>query len=209
MSSRTAAARKRLQHPPPKVSPELLVAQPYPFTPATLPDKIPSTSRTRDAPRTSIQRLDLSNEFTQPLPSPELASPEYSPTYFPPSNHANFRNIDSNQAVEAVPSYGPFLHPKSNHRKSKYMASGQTMRAAPTYEPSSPYEEDMYQSRRPMLRVDPHGMTSLLPSNYIDCLNLSHNSREISKFTSTSISKSAGSHFKSNFTRDRILSIRV
>ena len=157
MSSRTAAARKRLQHPPPKDSPpERSVTQPYPFTPATLPDLIASTSRSRDAPRihTGVQRLDLSNEFNQPLPSPE-----YSPAYFPPSNLVNFRNTDSNQAVEAVPSYGPFLHPKSNHRKSKYIAS-----TVPTYEPSSPYED--ISSRRPMLRVDPYGITSLL-FNYI------------------------------------------
>ena len=172
MSSRTAAARKRLQHPPPKVPPpERPAIQPKSIIPTIRADLISSTPPSRIAPRihTSIQRLDLSNEFTQPLPSPELASPEYSPTYFPPSNHVSFRNIDSNQAVEAEPSYRPFPHPQSNHRKPKWVESGHIVRTVPTYEPPSPYEEDIYQSRRPLLRVqvDPHGMAFLLLSNYI------------------------------------------
>ena len=162
MSSRTAAARKRLQHPPPKVAPpERSVNQTNSFTPTTRTDLISSIPRPRNAPRihTSIQRLDLTNEFTQPLPSPEIPSPEYSPAYFPPSN---LRNIESNHAVEAVPSYGPFLHPQTNHRRTKWVESGEVVRAAPTYEPPSPYEETTYQSRRPLLRVDPYGMAFLL-----------------------------------------------
>lgn len=168
MSSRTAAARKRLQHPPPKVSPPERSVNQQPNS-ATRADVTSSTPRSRDPPRihTAVQRLDLSNEFTQPLPSPEFPSPEYSPTYFPPSNHVNFRNIESNQAVEAVPSYGPFLHPQSNHRRTKWDGSGHVINTVPTYEPSSPYEEVVYQSRRPLLRVDPHGMTFLLLSNHI------------------------------------------
>ena len=160
MSSRAAAGRKRLQQPPPKVSPpEPPVTQPNSFTPTTHANIISSTPRSRNVPRiqTSVQRLDLSNEFTQPLPSPELTSPEYSPIFFPPSNHVNFRTFESNQGVEAVPSYGPFPHPQSNHRKAKWVATGEIMRTVPTYEPPSPYEEITYQSRRPQLRVDPHG----------------------------------------------------
>ena len=38
----------------------------------------------------SEQRLDLSNEFTQPPLSPELLS-KYLSTHFPPLNHVNFR----------------------------------------------------------------------------------------------------------------------
>lgn len=169
MSSRTAAARKRLQHPPPKVSPtERSVT---PFTPTTRADLPSSSPHSPNPPRihTSIQRLDLSNEFNQ-LPSTELPSPEYSPTYFPQSNHVSFRNIESNQAVEAVPSYGPFLHPQSNHinhRRTKWVGSDQKIRSVPTHEPSSPYEEDIYLSRRPLLRVDPHGTAFLLLSKYI------------------------------------------
>ena len=125
MSSRTAAGRKRLQQP--IVSPhdsEQLVNRPNSFTTTTRADLISSTPRSRDVPRvhTSVQRLDLSNQFTQHLPS---QAPEYSHTYFPPSNHVNFRNIESNRAVDAVPSYGPFplrvdplgmaFSPLSNH----------------------------------------------------------------------------------------------
>ena len=170
MSSRTAAARKRLQHPPPKVSPpERPVIQPNSSTPTTRADLIPSIPRSRNAPRihTSFQQLDLTNEFTQPLPSPEIPSPEYSPIYFPPSNHVNFRNIESNQAVEAIPSYGHFLHPQSNPRRTKWVESGEVIRTIPTYEPPSPYEENVYQSRRPILRVDPYRMGFLLLSNCI------------------------------------------
>jgi hypothetical protein len=164
MSSRTAAGRKRLQHPPPKVAPpERSVNQP---TPTIRPDLNSSTPRPRNAPRihTSVQPLDLSNEFNQPLPSPDIPSPEYSPVYFPPSNHVSFRNIESNQAVEAAPY--PFLH-RSNHRRTKWVESGEVTRAGPTYEPPSPYEENIYQSRRPVLRVDPYGMAFILLSNYI------------------------------------------
>lgn len=173
MSSRTAAARKRLQHPPPKVSPtERSVNQPKHFTPAILTDLISSAPPSPDAPRmhTSVQRLDLSNEFAQPLPSPELPSPEYSHIYFPPSNHVHFKNIESNQAVETEPSYRPFPHPQSNRRRPKWIEPDHVIRTVPTYEePPSPYEEDIYQSRRPILRVrvDPHGMAFLLLSNYI------------------------------------------
>ena len=161
MSSRAAASRKRLQHPPPKVSPtERSVNQPNSSTPPTRADLISSTPRSRDALRihTSVQQLDLSNEFTQRLPSPEFPSPEYLPTYFPPSNHVNSRNIESNQAVKAVPSYGTSPHPQSNHRRTKWINSGQVIHTVPTHEPSSPYEEDIYQTRRPLLRVDPYGI---------------------------------------------------
>lgn len=171
MSSRTAAGRKRLQHPPPpKVSPpERSVNQPNSLTPTTRADLISLIPHLRNEPRlhTSVQQLDLSNEFTQPLPSPEIPSPEYSPTYFPPSNHVNFRNIESNHAVEAVPSYGPFLHRQLDHRKTKWIESGEVIRTAPSYEPPSPYEENIYQSRRPLLRVDPYGMALLSLSNCI------------------------------------------
>jgi hypothetical protein len=160
MSSRTAAGRKRLQHPPPKVvsPPDRLVNQSNSFPPTTRPDLIPSTSRSWNVPhiRTSFQQLDLTSEFTRP---PEIPSPEYSPVYFPPSNHVHFRDIESNQAVEAVPSYGPPLHPQSNHRRTKWIESGEVTRTVPTYEPPSPYEESIYQSRRPILRVDPYGMS--------------------------------------------------
>ena len=104
MSSRTAAGRKRLQQPPPNVSPpDRLDNQPGSSTSTTRADFISSTrSRTAHRIHTSVQRLDLSNLFTQPVPSQAPA-----PTCFPPSNHVSFRNIESNRAVEAVPSYGP------------------------------------------------------------------------------------------------------
>lgn len=165
MSSRTAAARRRLQHPPLKVSPpERSVNKPTP-PPTVRADLISTTPRPRNTPRihTSVQQLDLSNEFTHPLPSPEIPSPEYSPIYFPPSNHVNFRNIESSQAVEAAPSY---LH-QSNDRRDRWIESGEVTRTVPTYEPPSPYEENIYQSRRPQLRVDPYGMGFLFLSNDI------------------------------------------
>lgn len=170
MSSRTAAARKRLQHPPPKVAPpERPVDQPNALTPTARADLISPIPRSQGAPRirTSVQHLDLLNEFTQPLPSSEPPSPEYSPTYVSPSNHVKFRNIESNQVVEAGPSYGPFLHPQSNRRRTRWVGSGEVIHTVPTYETPSPYEENIYQSRRPLLRVDPYGMTYLLLSNYV------------------------------------------
>lgn len=148
MSAKSANAGKHQR--PRKVSPpERLVNQPNSFTP-TRADLITSTPPSRDAPRihTSVQRLDLSKEFAQPLPSPE-----YSSTHFPPSNHVNFRNIESNQAVEAGPSYGPFPHP--NNRKTERIGSSHVIRTVPTYDPSSP------QPRHPQLRVDPHGPITL------------------------------------------------
>ena len=141
MSAKSATARKRLH--PPKLSP--LERSVYILLLLLINLNAPI----------SVQRLDLSNEFTQPLPSPE-----YLPIYFPPSNHVNYRNIEPNQEVDVVPSYGPLLHPQPNHsRRTRWIESGQVIHTVPTYEPPSPYEEDIYQSRRrPSLRVDPHGM---------------------------------------------------
>ena len=82
MSEESEIAQKH-QYPPQKFSPPgRSVKQPNSFT---------STPRSRDSPRkhTSVQRLDLSNEFAQPLLSLELLS-QYSSTDLPPSNHVNF-----------------------------------------------------------------------------------------------------------------------
>lgn len=166
MSSRTAAARKRLQDPLLKAYPSerAVINQTRFFAPSTQPDMTLSASPLRDAPRmhTSNQALDLSNEFIQPLPSPEY-SPSY---YFPPSNHVKFQKIEPAQAVPAVSSYGPSPQTHFGHKKSKAIETGQVTL---TYDSSSlsPHQEDIRQ-RRPMLRVDPHGMTysSIFPHLY-------------------------------------------
>ena len=81
---------RKHQYPPPKVTPPGRSAnQLNSFAPTTRAALISSTSRSRDTRmHTSVQRLDLSNEFTQPLLSPELLS-KYSSTHFPSSNHVN------------------------------------------------------------------------------------------------------------------------
>ena len=57
------------------------------YTSTTPADLISSTTRSRDTYRIPASVLDLSNEFTQPFPSPEHSS-QYSSTYM---NHVNFR----------------------------------------------------------------------------------------------------------------------
>jgi hypothetical protein len=93
MSSRTAVGRKD-EHPPPKVfsPPERSFSPPNSSAPTTRADLIFSDRRSQDAPlkRTGVQWLELSNQSTQLAPSPELPS-QYPSTYFPPSNHNNFR----------------------------------------------------------------------------------------------------------------------
>ena len=61
--------------------------RPNSYTSTTPADLISSTTRSRDTYRIPASVLDLSNEFTQPFPSPEHSS-QYSSTYM---NHVNFR----------------------------------------------------------------------------------------------------------------------
>lgn len=195
MSSRTAAARKRLQDP-------LLRVTPFISTPANLSSP---ASPLRDAPpmhTSNIQPLNLSNEFTYSLPSPvytptyvpplnspplhtsniqqldlsneftqPLSSPEYPPTHhFPPSNHVRFQNIESSRTVQAASSSGPSPQTQWNHTKPKKVGLDQSKHTALTYDPS-PYEEDIRQ-RRPPLRVDPYGIAHLLLSPQLYFLNI-------------------------------------
>jgi hypothetical protein len=86
MSSRIAPGRKN-EHPPAKVfSPSA------PTTREAREDLILSARRSRDTPlkHTSVQRLELSNQSAQPASHPELPS-QHPSTYFPPSNHVNYR----------------------------------------------------------------------------------------------------------------------
>lgn len=164
MSSRTAAARKRLQDPLLRAHPfERAVNQPkFPALPTFRADLTPSAPPLRDEPRMparNFQQLDLSNEFTQPPPSPE-----YSPTYFPTSNHVKFKNTESTRVVS---SYGPSSQmPHSSLTKPKRIGLSQVTHSATTYGPSSHNEEDA-QRHRPLLRVDPHGMAYSLLLDYI------------------------------------------
>jgi hypothetical protein len=161
MSSRTAAARKRLQDPLLRAHPfERAVNQPKSFAPPSpQADFTSSASPLRDSPRMptrSFQQLDLSNEFTQPPPSPE-----YSPAYFPTSNHVKFKNIESTRVVS---SYGPssqMPHPSVTKPKRIGLSHSAT-----TYGPSSHDEQDAHR-RRPLLQVDPHGMSYSLLLDYI------------------------------------------
>ena len=148
MSSRTAAARKRLQDPRPKTSPSERSVNPAKLFPSTsrltLTTSIPPL-RTGNLAHTTIPeystysgQLDLSNEFPQ-FPPPV----EYSRTYS--------------------------LHPKSSDTTSSRTESSRATPAVSTYSSSSSYT---HQSRYPLLRLDlsqgAHSLLSLL----LYCLNI-------------------------------------
>ena len=172
MSSRTAAARKRLREPLPKVS-SVNPSAPNPrvdLFSASIPS-LQDPHSTRTSPTHERTRLDLSNEFT---------SPEYSHNY----PHPQSRNIGPNDSsrvhsiycsnpsypqlgedkkltrigsAQAVPTHNSFPH---SHPKLKRVGSGQAIQALSTDVPSTP-NEDIHQSHHPLLPLDSHGMAYL------------------------------------------------